>query len=598
MATVVKYKIQGQEFAPPREAKDLEIEMSFGENPQPTINFNKLSFVNEANEKIKQWFNSGNAFEGLPFEIVMSDGINTIVPFNGYIDFNDYTIKSVVESELSIVKSKSLDSVNERAKGITMLLLESKGIMPKSDGINIPFIIQNRKTKLEKLQFSLIVFQVTKSIIDEIFKIINIAADITTLGVAQAIINLTTTLASLVILIQKLIDLYQEYMQSYYPDVLIHRGIKLKTFISRGLQYLGYTVDFGIIDSELDNVVLCPTKTDEDGFEIGFVTNSTTTNNISGILKPYNFGYTLSEAFELINKLFNTKSAIINNVLHLKTKKDPFWNTASQYQLPNVNIEQSFINNGTMSYNINELIGRKMIEYAQDDSDKWTITNINDSIAEVVVEPINVQNEENVLIKKFESINIPYALCVRKNENTPLYDKVQSFIDEFNNKIEDINDIIDSVFDVINAVFDFDVPQLPTLNNPLVNSIGAMIVENAFFSTPKIVYLSPDGKIPQDYVNKIGAIALYNNYHSYDSFVPFVRNPNDGNDTNQKKMFKNVKIPFGINNFLEINNNSFFNYNGKIAKFTSVKWNVNADYSIVDFFIYDKYTSNLIENTY
>jgi hypothetical protein len=135
---------------------------------------------------------------------------------------------------------------------------------------------------------------------------------------------------------------------------------------------------------------------------------------------------------------------------------------------------------------------------------------------------------------------------------------------------------------------------LPTF---ISDRIGAMKVENHFFSTPKIVYLK-DGKIPSNYNSIIGANALYNNYHKYNSPVPFVKDPINGNNTNQKEYFRNVKIPMGLINFKQIVENSFFITNfGLTGKFDKISYNVEGDYSICDFHIFNNYTDNLEEVT-
>ena len=55
---------------------------------------------------------------------------------------------------------------------------------------------------------------------------------------------------------------------------------------------MGYTLDTGTFGAILDNVVLCPHKTDEEGAVVGFIPtfNTVVGNSLSGILKPNDFG--------------------------------------------------------------------------------------------------------------------------------------------------------------------------------------------------------------------------------------------------------------------------------------------------------------------
>ena len=601
MATVTSFKINGQENLPPREWQNLEVNATFdNDSVQANINFSALNFVDQSNEVIKDWFfNNVGATEGIPFEI----SVNNYTPFTGYLDWNTYKIKGTNESEMSLVKTNSLNGVSERAQGITMLLLQNldgnlAGAMPTSMGVNIPYLIENRKTLLENLQLIGTAFMTVKSGIDEIFKFINISADLTTLGVGQALINLTTTILNLVTIINSLVDQLEAIQKALFPLVRYHRGIKLKTFLEQGAEYMGYTLDTGngAFNTVLENVVLCPHKTDEEGDPIGFFGVGVTLfqSNLSGILKPNDYGYTLSEAFDLCNKLFYTKVAVSNGVITVLPYNDTSWTLTPAYTMPDVRIEDSpFTQNGIQSYNVDELKGRTFINYADDDSDKHTITDVNDSFSETIVTPITVNDTRNVLIKGVDSIEIPYALCVRKNALDELFEAFEALVGENNNMIESVK----AKFEELSDFFDQGLEANNFFTLQITSREGAMKVENHFFSTPKIVYLE-NGKIPTNFTDKVGAVALYNNYHSYKSFVSGIKDPNNLNNTNQKKIFTDVRIPFGAESFAQIINNSFFNdANGNLSKFTSVNWNVDGDFAIVSYYTFENYIDNLIENT-
>jgi hypothetical protein len=601
MATISSFKINGQENLPPREWQNLEVNATFdNDSVQANINFSALNFVDQSNEVIKDWFfNNVGATEGIPFEIT----VNNYIPFSGYLDWNTYKVKGTNESEMSLVKTNSLNGVSERAQGISMLLLQNldanlAGAMPTSMGVNIPYLIENRKTLLENLQLIGTAFITVKSGIDEVFKFINISADITTLGIAQALINLSTTILNLVVIINSLVEQLKAIQKALFPLVRYHRGIKLKTFLEQGAEYMGYTLDTGTgaFNTVLENVVLCPHKTDEEGAPVGFFGAGLNffQSTLSGILKPNDYGYTLSEAFDLCNKLFYTKVAVSNGVIKLLPYNDFSWTLNPAYNMSDIRIEDSsFTSNGIQSYNVDELKGRTFINYADDDSDKHTITDVNDSFSETIVSPITVNDTRNVLIKGVDSIEIPYALCVRKNALDELFEAFQSLVGANQTMIADIKEI----FETLSDFFDQGLES----NNNFLLAItlreGAMKVENHFFSTPKIVYLEND-KIPTNFTDKVGAVALYNNYHSYKSFVSGIKDPTNLNNTNQKKIFTDVRIPFGAESFAQIINNSFFNdSNGNLSKFTSVNWNVDGDFAIVSYYTFEKYIDNLIEVT-
>ena len=600
MATISSFKLNGQDNLPPIEWQNLSVKATFdNDSVQANINFSALTFIDEANEIIKDWFfNNVGATEGIPLDIDIADGANTYTPFSGYLDWATYSVKASNRCEMSLVKTDSLNGVSERSKGITMRLLEENGLMPKTMGVNIPYVVENRKTNLEHMQIIATVVITVKTGIDEIFKLINLVSDIASIGIAIALINLAVTIAMLLIMINQLVAQLVQLQQSLFPLARLHRGIKLKTFLEQGAIHMGYTMDFGTFGTLLDKVVLCPHKTDEEGIGVSIFGGTITaniSNNISGILKPTDFGYTLSEAFQLANKLFNTKVAVQGNTIICKPYNDSSWVLNPTYTMPNVLVENDeFTSNGSQSYNIDEMVGRTLVSYQFDDSDKWTISNVNDSISETIVTPITVNNTKNVILKGINDIQIPYALCVRKGTFDALWD---SFMDLVNINEQWMNDIKDTFTEWAS---NFEDEAYPSTNSFLAGVFmrnGAMKVENDFFSTPKIVYLD-NGSIPTNFTNYIGANALYNNYHSYNSFVAGIKDPSNYNNTNQKKIYTDVTIPFGAESFSQIINNSFFyDFNGNLGKFTSVDWQVDKDKAVVSYYIFENYVDNLFEVT-
>jgi hypothetical protein len=262
--------------------------------------------------------------------------------------------------------------------------------------------------------------------------------------------------------------------------------------------------------------------------------------------------------------------------------------------MPDVLIEQTkSYENGVQGFNKVDLKGRTLIEYARDDSDYWTISNINNSISETIVTPLNVVNQKNVQIKGVDDVQIPYALCIRNEAVDELFDLFQ----DITGVADDWVSTIKTNFESVATLLESALPELSEYLLPITLREGALKVENNFFSLPKIVYME-NGKIPSNFTDKIGAIALYNKYHSYKSFVQGIKDPTDLNKTNQKKTFKSVKIPFGIESFNQIINNSYFTDNsGNIGKFTSINWNVDRDFAIVDYYVFENYMKNLTETT-
>lgn len=588
MATITKYKLNGIEYEPPREWRGVEVLATFdGDSVQANITTSEFSFVNDAKNAIDNWFGSMPT-EGIPLQISISNETSTYTPFKGYLDFRTMQYLSDIELVCGIKQDNGLASLDTRLRGITMELLYQKGVFAPSDYANIPYIVENRKTELEKLFMLYQVLNLSKVMYDEIHKIINIASDITSAGIVQALINLTVTMVNLVALIAQLIGLFQQIQDSFFPPIRYHKGISLYTALEKAVGYCGYTLDAGVFGTILQKTKLCPSKDDEIG-------ETMITSSGIGILKPRDFGFITSDLFTLANMLYYTKVAIVGNSLVIRPYNDPYWVQSSTFIMPNVKIEQAFVKNGTRSINYNELMSSRILQYTTDSSDLWTLTTVAEQIAVTTVSPVVVNDEKRVLLTDSEQIAIPYSLCVRKDT----FDDLFTYFTGITNGLETVKDTIKQYFDSVQSTLGQAFPVLETYLGVLPKRSGCMKVENHFFSQAKIVYLeSSDNRIPTNYADVVGAVALQNNYHSYKSFVGGIRNPSNLSDTNAKDVYSEVTIPMGIDDFNDLIVNSYFTtVNGDLGKFTSIKWLPDQDKAVCDFYIQSNWAVNLQETT-
>lgn len=597
MATISSYKLNGTPYTPPKEWPGLEVLATFetrddagaflSDSVQASITTNEFSFVNDAKAAIDSWF-AGLPTEGMPFTLDISNETTTNNAFTGYLDFRTLQYKSDIELICGIKQDNGLATLDTRLKGITMELLQQKGALVTGDFINIPYVVENRKTLLEKVALLGQLYVIIKTGVDEIYKFLNIAADMFQLtGVIQAIVNLTVTITNLIILIGQLVNLLGQIQDAFFPPIRYHRGIALKKAIEKAVGYCGFTLECGILDPIISKTGLCPSKNDEIGL-------LSPVGGGSGILKPGDFGYVTSDLFGLANMLFYTKVAIVGNTVQLRPFNDPYWTSSSTYTMPNVLIEQTFVNNGGYRPNYDELKSSRILQYTTDDSDLWSLTTVAEQISVTTVTPITVLNQKRVLLTDSEQITIPYALAVRKDALDDLLDLFTSTTTELNIYKQAILNYFNSVATILSQAF----PTLDSFTNTIMPRNGCMKVENHYFSTPKIVYLEDDNRIPSNYASIIGAVALSNNYHSYKSFVPGVRDPLNLANTNSKHIYEDVRIPMGINDFNTLAVNSFFTTNtGNIGKFTSIKWRSNKDDAIVSFWVQNQWATNIEETT-
>ena len=613
MGQTSTFTIDGGAAKPFREHEEIEIEAIFGIENSASLSLGEVSYVDSdggggsnMNTLLKQkWID--NPFEGPEIGIQLQDGADSF-SFDFFPEWNNLVFQSAVELKVSLTNINGLSSFDDRSKVVTFALLEAENLLNAGDYQNIPYLVENRKTLLEKIQLLAQGWSILKAIGDEVFKIINIAADISTLGALQAVINLAVTIASLVLLIQQLVNLLGQIQEAFFPITLYHRGIKPKVFIEKGAEYMELDgVDFGGVSIGsfgyiMERLSFCPSKNDEIGFPVNIPTN------VSGALKPNNKGYNLFDMLDLLNDKFRIRKAIINNILHIKPESDPFWIQNPSFVMTNVLIEKALeVDNGTFHPNYEDFFNSTILQYATDDSDLWTLQDLADEtdptsaqkiISGVLVKPTSAIDQKRAVTQKGKSYNIPYSLCVRK-------DVLDELLDTFLGTSAGLDLLKEKVTERFAEFTDLLGQALPGLADFVASfggRTGAMKVENHFFSVPKVTFLEDTNigfgtiapRIPANFADFVGAGALMANFHNWDSFVPGVRNPSDPSDTKARFVYTEVEIPFNLKSMVQVLNNPYFSIQGGgNGKFTRVKWKQNGDTAIVDFWRSENWAVNI-----
>jgi len=613
MSTIISVILNGVDYPGAiRQRRKLKVTSTFdNDSVQANITFSTLNFVGEAKKAIDDWMDpEGNnkATEGMPCKIVISNNDDTSLDISEeyYLNLRDHKELSDVECEVTLNKDNGLNSLDERAKDITMQLLKVKGVLNDTDWVRMPYVVENRKRLLEFVQMQMQLFIISKSIKDEVFKLQNIVSDIasglwftTVFAGIQAIVNLVTTLINLVILTVRLVKLLKDMQEAIFPMVRYHNSINLKNWVTKALDYLDYEFSTSTeFSNDLDFVTMFGSKDDqvgtlaatvELGDIIGFIDGEIPGD---GILSPNDFGYDLNETFELMNRIFFTKIAVIDGTVHIRPFNDPFWVTSAGYIFPNVKIETSITNaTGTKRRNYEDMVNRHTVEWAKDDTDLHTLTNADSRIAEYIYSPISVDEQKRVLFAPRDKVQIEWALGLRKQPS----DKLFGFFEKLSELYDTLQDTMQDLYDTFPELGESALPDFIEFIGSVFVRSGAVVVENHFFKVPKMVWLDPEtGRIPEDFVDHLGADALFTKYHSYKGFVKGVKNPAKPNETNQKIVYEKVRIPFGPNDHEQTSTNSYFTFeDGDIGKFTNIEWEPEGDFAIVDFYIFKNWNDNL-----
>ena len=555
----VQYRLGGNLIDNPTERQDTSVQVQFDEGTQGSIETSQLTFVNEAYTIIKETVESGLITEGLPLTITIQEGEESTEVFNGYLDFS--TLEDLTGSEpkflASIVEQDGLTNLSESLEGVTFALLEAKGFITSSDYQEVKYLIEKQVALLEQAFLALSVFLMIKEIAEASFRLSQqiaiISAIVTTPISGQvgaliyAVASALFEIAYIFIMGAALLDLIQQFIENLISFEREFQGIKYKTALEKIFSYLGYTFVSPI--PEIDNYVYLPSKAEGRADK--------------GIPFDSDFGFVANEFVSMVLDMFRAEIFVVNNEVQLRTKKDPFFQSQSTFQLPDV-LEQPF------SLNINEIKESRFISFQDDISDAYTVSNWKGTSFVVTTLPITQNIPKNNLIKGLEETRFPVALGNRKEELSILEEALNTFFEAAN--------------------FALSALGASNITNTIQARKGMLIISQPFFNVPKVLNMQGN-RLAQNSREGLSARYLWENYLNYDSFI-------EDNFKRQRKVFEGIEIPFSYSDYKKVKENSYFiTPNGKRGKFTSLEWIIEADRAEASFWVEDVYTRNLQEET-
>lgn len=578
--TKVEIYLDGDNAGAVKELHDIELLATFENgNAQGNISITEFEFINEYAEKINSWIQNGTTggvgiFEGIPMQVQVTGESPTYIAFDGYLDMTDeFGVVNPTTSKGKIKKDSSLQNLDDLASGLTFYFLVEEGVLTLSQMEWVPYIIERKFDPIAFLLMILTIYSVTTQLIDLIKELAEQASSGITAPILFAL-QIVYALALAVYLVSLLID----FIRMIVEPIKYTRGVRLKTLLEVGSNYLGYTYNTSISEIYNDNIILIPSKNSVDETGNGNKQRSGILifNNGLGIPNARDFGYTLGEIYQLVNKTFNAKIGIKNGIIEQHSLNSSWWIQQSTYQMPEILLE-------SRKYNTDDLSSNFLLTFTPDPMDKNVMENYKGTSYEVVTTPISVINQKNVTLKGLNEIEIPYALGIRKNRRTI----IESLLDT-------LQDAINPLLDLINSVGTPQTTPVPTI----ANRKGCVKFETDFLNVPKMLYMnrithpSSPTQLPSNYHSLWSAKVLWNKYYKQTSFVgdpPF-------QNTNQWIIHEGVRIPFGFEDFLTLVDNSYFyDKDGNVAQITKIQWNVSQDYAVVDYRINKVYTTNLQE---
>ena len=577
-ATLTFY-LNGNIVPAPVEWADIEVLASFdNESIQANISIDSFTFVNDARLSVLEHINEGRLggvgiFEGLPFRIEASNSDSTVSIFDGFLDLAgglvDYPEQGRLEC--SIVKSDSLNNLEDRLSATTYAYLYEQGYITDSDFIDVPYVVVKPIEAQEVLSTTIALYLMQKAIAEQAEKIAKeagtfagiLAAGVT--GAVGAAIYAGLVLIAAIIyglaLLAAVVKMATAIVNAFLPLLRSHKAIKLKKLIQAAATYAGYELvtDIGL----LENIVYLPSninvdKPNSSGF-VGAVGSIK-----KGIPNSSDFGYSVVELLQLARQLFNAKLAITaGNKLQFRSKNSPFWEQTSSYVLPDVLTD-------SLLYNTDEIAANRLLAFDTDLRDIWTIENFKGTNYEVITDSVTTFNQKAKQLKGLNEIRFQVCLGNRKNDLTAL----ESLLAGFASVVDDVVDGLDGSSNLAAQV---------------QNRINVLKVSDNNHSRSKLLYVNGSGLIPANHREFLSAKALYNQFWVEESFV-------SDNWNGQKVKYEQVRIPFGLDDYLQLIENSYIStIEGDRGKVEKISWRIGSDYATIDYWIRKPYTLNLKE---
>lgn len=558
----VQYRLKGIPIDNPIERSDVSIQVDYEDRTQGSIETSQLTFVNEAYNIIKAEIEAGRVLEGLPLTINIQEGNESTEVFKGYLDYT--TLENLAGDSgridepkflASIVEENGLNGISERLEGVTFALLEANGLITSADYQEVKYLVEKQVTFLEQAFLALSIYLMVKEVgeaayrlADQIATIASILASSITGQIGALIYASASAIfeaAYILVMGKALLELIENFVENLVPFEREFQGINFGLALSKIFEQLGYSFSSPI--SELENYVYLPSKAEG--------------RQDKGIPFDSDFGFVASEFVSLCLDMFRAEIIVTDDNVQMISKKDSLLQLQSIYKMPDV-LTQPF------SFNIDEIKSSRIISFADDISDAYTVSNWKGTSYVVTTGPTQEANPKNNLIKGLNETRFPVALGNPKTEFSKLELALNAFFDAAN--------------------FALSALGLSNTTNTTQARIRMLIISQQFFNVPKVLNMSGN-KLAIDDREGLSARYLWDNYLNYDSFT-------QDNYKRQRKVFENIEIPFSYSDYKNVTKNSYFiTSNGKRGKFTSLEWFIEEDKAEASFWVEDVYTRNLKE---
>lgn len=597
MAQKHLYGLNYAQLNPPEEWQDLKVSATVVDNFfSADIQDQTLTFTGDAATFIKLWIENYGVFNGMPYRILIDD---SEVVFDGFLVLSELVINSKLGPIIYKIPIRDLtDNLTtlDRVSVFTQGLLYDQGFLNVSNKYWVPVVQVGKMTAKDRIaQITNLAFTVVNTFLQMVQDFFSAISDMIGLSVVVGVIEFATLMLNLFIQVQQLKDLILAHKDLLLASKTWYPILKLKDVIEAAFAKLNKTVEWGIIEDDINRKFV---KSSENGF--GGVLAPGIQSAGTGTLKPQDWGYLISESMQEIEKIYNTRVHDEGDVVHIKTQSDPFWVDNPSFAAESVLVSTTKqYQNGIYRNKTEEVFATTRITYEYDPADAHTLVTENGDAHEVHRDLITELDPRMNTIKGLQDVKINWALASRYD---PVEDVLQPLLEEI---IGDSNFFLQGLQDYITQFAQYidpgsnsdqsvsDFLAVSGIDFFFTITAGGLKVESDTWGIPKFIDADVDETnktltIPADFKSRCSAEFIYNERYFPES--PAIQN----NFAGQNISIEQLRIPFSLQNYQNTKQNPYFNFDG-LAKFNDIEWNEHDRHAEVTIEKQEVFDDNITE---
>lgn len=554
----------------PRNVLEFGLTSSFGGDPNILqIDADKLVLPREALDIIQDWIATKGLFEGIPYRIEMGNNIS----LEYYVDLTENATFRTYEVEVKIKKRSAYDNFFDNANGTSFELMADQGVVfPTFD---CPYLIIPDDVVMGGLTIAISLYSMTDALVQatkDLAETISNVVEATTpnIGIPPVpplgeIITLVlkgiAQLAYTISLLVAVIKLAERMFELLFPKVRYFLACTVKDLIETGCVYLGYQLQSTLLDN-MSQLALMPVPLIKEKKSIvDYIQNDLNFAFTKGYPSAQDSTPTIGSLIDAVESMFNAHTRVYDGVVQIERRDYWSGNTPNNI-LPALNLQDDM--QGEFEYNTDMVWKRYYIHYQVDYADFHTVDFFDPTDAEFSTEALNVTNQDLVTIKGLNDVNIPFALGVRKQNLNWLEQFAKAFFE-----------VIDAVTGIFGGGTSF-VSQI-------TGRVGVTQVGQQFYSKTKLLY-QVNGRQPDDYIDFIGAKALWDDYHYINQI-----------QLNGYKIINDAPIRMKTQDFVNLLSNNFALIDGVICEILQIRYNDETSKSVITYKIPFDYATGKVE---